>query len=348
MAKRPIFIPNSDSFPFVREMLINFEWHSGLAKVQAQKSIASLHEAAAKQKISPILEISSKSANYLGVSLSAFNLMLEVRGKKLSVECAYQGSKVFTNGGPYTDLYSASSRDAKTDERLRTAGDFVGYSFFGERFPDKPVTAFYDWLYLTALSQNLDLANKLFEFQGFSDIVFNPDKSLNYQARAAALFVALRQKEEVEKVLNDKNYYISLITNQISQTSYSLEKQIDTSEKREQKQELYSLHNSEGLDNQNSVEVVQSATSSQATDSHSLLPDYNVFNNFFLPNIDNILCVERGKGDIAQILGIPEKLASEWLKRAEELGKIKKLQRPVRYIAVSHISHEQLSVNLQM
>jgi hypothetical protein len=125
------------------------------------------------------------------------------------------------------------------------------------------------------------IANKLFEFQGFSDIVFNPDKSLNYQARAAALFVALRQKEEVEKVLNDKNYYISLITNQISQTSYSLEKQIDTSEKREQKQELYSLHNSEGLDNQNSVEVVQSATSSQATDSHSLLPDYNVFNNFF-------------------------------------------------------------------
>jgi hypothetical protein len=89
MAKRPIFIPNSDSFPFVREMLINFEWHSGLAKVQAQKSIASLHEAAAKQKISPILEISSKSANYLGVSLSAFNLMLEVRGKKLGTELEF-------------------------------------------------------------------------------------------------------------------------------------------------------------------------------------------------------------------------------------------------------------------
>jgi hypothetical protein len=47
-------------------------------------------------------------------------------------------------------------------------------------------------------------------------------------------------------------------------------------------------------------------------------------------------------------LGIPKKLAGEWLKRAEELGKIKKLQRPVRYIAVSHISHEQLSVNLQI
>lgn len=348
MAKRPIFIPKSDSFPFVKEMLINFEWHSGMAKVQAQKSIASLHEAAAKQKISPILEISSKSANYLGVSLSAFNLMLEVRGKKLSVECAYQGSKVFTNGGPYTDLYSASSRDAKTDERLRTAGDFVGYSFFGEHFTDKPVTAFYDWLYLTALSQNLDLANKLFEFQGFSDIVFNPDKSLNCQARAAALFVALYQKGEIEKALNDKNHYIYLITKQISQTSYSLEKQIDTSEKREQEEKPYSLHNFEGLDNQSPVEVAQPVGDNQAIDSHSSLPDYNIFSNFFLPNIDDILSVDRNKEDIAKILGISEKLAGEWLKRAEELGKIKKLQRPVRYIAVSHISHEQLSVNLQI
>ena len=78
------------------------------------------------------------------------------------------------------------------------------------------------------------------------------------------------------------------------------------------------------------------------------MPDYNVFNNFFLPNIDDILLIERTQGDIAQILGISEKLASEWLKKAEELGKIKKLQRPVRYIAVSHVSHEQLSVNLQM
>jgi hypothetical protein len=347
MASRPIFIP-VPNYPFVDQRLVEFKWHSGMAKVQAQKSIASLHEAAAKQKISPILEISSKSANYLGVSLSAFNLMLEVRGKKLSVECAYQGSKVFTNGGPYTDLYSASSRDAKTDERLRIAGDFVGYSFFGERFPHKPVTAFYDWLYLTALSQNLDLANKLFEFQGFSDIVFNPDKSLNCQARAAALFVALHQKGEIEKALNDKDYYVSLITNQISQTSYSLEKQIDISEKREQEEKPYSLHNSEGLDNQSPVEVARSVADNQAIDSHSSLPDYNVFSNFFLPNIDDILSVDRKKEDIAKILGIPEKLAGEWLKRAEELGKIKKLQRPVRYIAVSHISHEQLSVNLQI
>lgn len=191
MAKRPIFLPDKNNSPFFKDILVDFEWHSGLAKVQAQKSIASLHSVAVKHGISSILEISSKSADHLGVSLSAFNLMLEFKGEKISVECAYQGSKVFEKGGPYEDLYYASSRDARTDERLRTSGDFIGYNFFGEDFPHTPVTGFYDWLYMTALSQNPGLAGRVFDFQGFSDIVFNPSKSFNCQARAAALFISL-------------------------------------------------------------------------------------------------------------------------------------------------------------
>lgn len=212
MARRPIFIPTLKGFPFVKESLIEFKWHPGFAKVQAQKSIASLHEAAA-DKIAPILEISSKSNDEVGVSLSAFNLKMIKNEKSLSVECAYQGSKVFANGGPFSDLYDVSSKQAKTDERLRTSGNFTGYEFFGENFLINPVTAFYDWLYLTALSQNPSLSNQLFDFKAFSDIAFNPKKSLNCQARAAALFVSLCHRDEIDRVIEDKNYYIYLITN---------------------------------------------------------------------------------------------------------------------------------------
>ena len=38
---------------------------------------------------------------------------------------------MFANGGPFSEVYSVSSQEAKTDERLRNSGNFVGYDFFG-------------------------------------------------------------------------------------------------------------------------------------------------------------------------------------------------------------------------
>lgn len=222
MAKRPIFIPNVGNLPFVREELVEFEWYAGFAKVQAQKSIASLHESAAKKGIATVLEISSKSNDRLGISLSAFNLMLEVEdNQRMSVECAYQGSKVFEKGGPYTDLYFVSSREAKTDERLRNSGNLIAFSFLGKEFPTQPMTAFYDWLYITALCQNRDLSEKLFYFKGFSDIAFNPNKSINCQAHAAALFVSLHQSGGIESVIENVESYISLITSKKLSSSHT-------------------------------------------------------------------------------------------------------------------------------
>ncbi len=215
MANRPIFTPEFSRFPYVDTIDIEFEWYTGFAKSQMQKTIASLHAAAAKQGIAPILEISRKSESRLGVSLSAFNLPLETsNGQKMSVECAYQGSKVFENGGPYHDLYSVSSRSAKTDERLQNSGEIVAFAFCGEDFPIEPKTAFYDWLYITALYQKKkDLTQQLEIFQGFSDIVFNPKRSLNCQARAAALFVSLSRNGLIDKqIFEDKDYYFELIT----------------------------------------------------------------------------------------------------------------------------------------
>lgn len=215
MAKRPVFVPTPDSFPYVRAIEVEFDWHPGFSKAQAQRSIDSLHTAAAELNLAPVLEISSKSRDDLGISLSAFNLQLHIPGHSpFSIECAFQGSKVFESGGPYVDLYSRSSREAKMDERIRTSGNLVSFRLFGEDFPTVPPTAFYDWLYLRALLQNRSLADRLMRYRAFSDIAFNPEKSLNCQARSAALFVALSSMQ-IDSVVEDKDYFLRLVRHEL-------------------------------------------------------------------------------------------------------------------------------------
>ena len=131
----------------------------------------------------------------------------------MSVECAYQGSKVFENGGPYHALYEVSSREAKKDPRLRNSGEVIAFDFFGERFPIEPQTVFYNWLYITALSQkDSHVVEELKDFEGFSDIVFNPKNSINCQARAVAVFVALNQSvpDQVHS-LDDWDSYMDVV-----------------------------------------------------------------------------------------------------------------------------------------
>ena len=110
MAKRPIFIPKFSGNSLTASIPVEFTWHPGLSKTQKQKSIRSLHESAADSRgIQKILEISSKSEDPSGVSLSAFNLScVSPAGGEASVEVLFQGSKVFSNGGPYTDIYKTA------------------------------------------------------------------------------------------------------------------------------------------------------------------------------------------------------------------------------------------------
>lgn len=215
MAIRPVFIPDVSGSPFVRSIDIEFRWFAGFSQTQTRKSIASMHEAANKMEIHPILEISRKSASALGVSLSAFELSLCTQGSNaISVESAYQGSKVFEGGGPFHDLYSVSSREAKTDPRLRNSGEVIDFDFLGERFPIEPQTAFYNWLYMTALSQREPtVLQELKRFRGFSDIAFNPRRSINCQARAVAVYVALNSSvPNVLQTLGDWDSYMEIMT----------------------------------------------------------------------------------------------------------------------------------------
>ncbi len=210
MATRPIFIPSNSRSTLVQEVQVNFEWHSGFSVVQKQKNIRDLHFQASILGYAPILEISTKSENILGRSLSAFNLKIEVDGTLSNVENFYQSSKVFENGGPFVDLLSSSPIEAKRDERLRSSGRLTNFYLFGKTWELIPRTAFYDWLYLTALIQIPKESRKLLDYNGFSDIEFNPNKSLNCQARSAAMYVSLLKRNVLEEALINSEFFLSL------------------------------------------------------------------------------------------------------------------------------------------
>lgn len=203
MAKRPIFVSNETTRGLVQTIDVEFNWYAGFSLAQMQKSVNSLHENARKKGIAPVLEISSKSPSQLGVQLSAFNLRFNYMGHSLTVETAYQGSKVFQSGGPFVDIYSLSSRDAKRDERLQNHGALSHFNFFGLIWELQPTTAFYDWLYIQALLQNPRLCDALKDYKAFSDIVFNPQKSFSCQARTAALYLSLEKMGLVQQVTNN-------------------------------------------------------------------------------------------------------------------------------------------------
>ncbi len=194
MATRTVYIPNLNKVGVTCED-IEFKWHAGFAPSQKQKSIVSLHKEANKKGIAPILEISSKSLDEEGIKASAFNLFLypEDNEKRLCVESAFQGSKVFRRAGPFPDIYKMPAREAKKTirERAENAGELTGFKLYDEEFSREPKTFFYDWIYITALSADEWLADKVAEYEGFTDIEFNPQKSINCQAYSQKLLMCL-------------------------------------------------------------------------------------------------------------------------------------------------------------
>src|ERR1700732_4421557 len=196
MAERPVFIPSYGARELVKEAYFRFGWNRGLASVQKKKNIVALHEAAGRSGYAPLLEVSSKSDEKVGQRLSAFHLKVHVEGMdEIGLECAFQGSKVFEEGGPYTDLYFVNPRIAKRDPRLQESGRLIGFRFADCVFPLEPRTAFYDWLYINALYRHRTWLKRLYRYAGFTDIEFNPSKSINCQARSCALFVSLMWKD---------------------------------------------------------------------------------------------------------------------------------------------------------
>lgn len=222
MATRPVFVPSAKEGAYVDELPVEFIWHAGMSASQKRKNIDALHLAFEKEYPGKkLLEISSYSRQAAGVSLSAFNLPLELKGVSGTVETFFQGSKVFFAGGPYQELYSKTSLEAKKDPRLKEGGRLQGFQLLKEKWPLVPTNLFYDWLYLNALVQNKELSTTLLGFQGFTDIAFNPKKSLNCQARSAAVFLSLHTRGQLENALSGKEEYLKIFV-PLSQTTFFL------------------------------------------------------------------------------------------------------------------------------
>ncbi len=214
MAQRPIFVPITEGKSFVKTVDIDFKWYPGYSIQQKQKSITSLHENAREKQINSVLEISTKSTETIGVSLSAFNLLIRLNdGNKISVEAAYQGSKKFEHGGPYTDFFNLEGSKIKKDKRLHNSGKLVSFAFDGDEWSLEPKDGFYNWLYIKALSQNEDISKTLTMYDGFSDIEFNPKKSFSCQAKAAALFVSLTKRGLLDKAIKNPDTLKKVVSN---------------------------------------------------------------------------------------------------------------------------------------
>lgn len=214
MAERPVFIPSTSADFLVETKFVTFNWFPGFAVSQKQKSIISLHEnIKTSLNNEKILEISSKSLTAEGIEASAFNLMIETKkySRRFSVECAFQASKVFVNGGPYVDILEKTSREAKKDERLKISGRLKEFQFYKDHWPLEPKTLFYDWLYINALSKNKSLAESILNYECFTDIEFNHERSINCQAYSAALYVSLARRNLLEEALSGTDSYKSII-----------------------------------------------------------------------------------------------------------------------------------------
>lgn len=183
MAERPAYYVSNNK---VAVRNYSFEWFSGFAVSQKQKSIDSLHNEILKaDSTANPLEISTKSRNPLGVKLSAFNLKLD----GYTLENIFQSSKVFTAGGAYRDLLEVSPKDAKGDPRLKSSGELKYFDYNGEIFPLFPKTLFYDYIYIKAVKSSLsaDEIKEIKKYTHFTDIEFNPNKSINTQAKSVAI-----------------------------------------------------------------------------------------------------------------------------------------------------------------
>lgn len=211
MAIRPVFEVTTDEKIFVRRE-IKFQWNGGFAVSQSRKNIAALHNNyLALYPDKKILEISTKSEDELGVKLSAFNLQLR---EGVTLESAFQGSKIFEHGGPFTDIIGKPPVYAKNDSRLKKSGNVIGFRFEGKDFPNIPLTFFYNWLYITTLAANKILADELLEkkFDAFTDIAFNPNKGkLNCQAESAAIFVSLSRQNLLSDALADEKNFLRIV-----------------------------------------------------------------------------------------------------------------------------------------
>ena len=204
MAKRPAWTIENGK---IISKDFEFAWNGGFAISQKRKNINALHQAIEDATGQTALEISSKGEVELGNQLSAFKM----KTTGVFIENVFQASKRYENGGPYLDLLDVAPKDAKRDERHKISGKLVAFVRNGEDWPLEPKTVFYDYIYVLAVIENFGSELDINEYNWFTDIEFNPGKSINCQARAVAIYKLIQEKAAFN-VLNDRSAWINFHT----------------------------------------------------------------------------------------------------------------------------------------
>lgn len=232
MANRPIFLP-SESSPFFKKKLIDFNWFAGYSIGQKQKSVESLHANAIELELcSSPLEISTKSKVVLGYNLSAFNLKGystdPAYSNGCSLETLYQTSKVFNDGTHCTEYLSINPKETRKKIREKEHLGLKEFKEGGTSWPLEPKGCFYNFIYIRSLNQFPEMMEQLSKYDAFTDIEFNPQKSFSCQAEAISIFIGLiNAKIDISNVLSSKEKFLNSIYNyKLSQkTSESVSKQ---------------------------------------------------------------------------------------------------------------------------
>ena len=225
MEYKPVFMPRVGSDNLIKTDMVRIERHVGFATRQKKKTLNDLHRVIKKKYgFKNVLELSTKSGNKLSFPLSPYSLQItNYNGQKSSVENAFQASKVFEQGGPYLDLLTEKPRQARKDERLISSGELTGYDYFGMEWGVEPLTTFYDWLYVNALKQHPELHEEVIQYQAFTDISFNPKRSVHCAAYSLAMFVALHKRDLLEGVEDPGTFYDLVTGFELSNTEQLLE-----------------------------------------------------------------------------------------------------------------------------
>ena len=221
MAEKSVFISKVE-YPFFEEVHVNIDWFGGFALSQKRKCQIGLHQnflvAYPKEKV---LEISSSSLMSLGAKLSAMNLSKRTQKGTTTVESAFQSSRIYSDGekriGPFAEYRFLPGRECKklvkeaAKEMHSYEYEFDGLTFYA---PAHHISQFYDFLYLNALlePENREVKNKLFKenYTAFTDLA---TRSLNCQARSAAIFVGLVRAGMIDEV-RDYDSYLKLFRTQ--------------------------------------------------------------------------------------------------------------------------------------
>ncbi len=221
MAEKSVFISKTE-YPFFEEAHVNIDWFGGFAMSQKRKCQIGLHQNFLKAyPDEKVLEISSTSLMSLGSRLSAMKLSKRTQKGLTTVESAFQSSRIYSDGvrtvGPFPEYLFLAGRECKKLVKEASEGmhsyryEFDGLTFYA---PAWHISQFYDYLYLNAIlePENEEVREQLLN-EGYTAFTDLATKSLNCQARSAAIFVGLVRAGRINEV-RDFDSYLKLFRTQ--------------------------------------------------------------------------------------------------------------------------------------